>query len=62
MCSKKYNILVTKEVCKMDKQIAVMVSEELYKKVKVHVAVTGTTLKKYIADLIVADLEKQKQA
>ena len=46
----------------MDKQIAVMVSEELYKKVKVHVAITGNTLKKYIADLIVADLEKQKQA
>ena len=44
------------------RSITIMVTEDLYKKLKVHVAVNDTTLKKYLADLIKADLEKHKSA
>ncbi len=44
------------------RSITIMVTEDLYKKLKVYVAMNDTTLKKYLADLIKADLEKQKQA
>jgi len=45
----------------MEKAINFKVDDELYKKIKVKVALEGKTIKGYVIDLIKADLEKNKK-
>ena len=45
----------------MEKAINFKVSEELYKQVKVKIALEGMTLKDYVIKLITDDLEKENK-
>ena len=45
----------------MEKTINFKVSEELYKQIKVKVALEGMTLKDYVIKLITEDLEKETE-
>ncbi len=43
-----------------DKNIGFKVDEELYRRIKIHIARKGKTLKEYILELIQKDLENDK--
>ena len=45
----------------MEKTINFKVSEELYKRVKVKIALEGMTLKDYVIKLIIDDLEQENE-
>jgi predicted DNA binding CopG/RHH family protein len=44
-----------------EKAINFKVDENLYKKIKIKIAIEGLTLKDYIINLIIKDLEKDKK-
>ena len=43
-----------------DRNIGIKVDDMLYKQIKIKIAKEGKTLKQYILELIIADLEKSK--
>jgi len=43
----------------MEKTINFKVDDELYRRIKIHVAQEGKTLKEYVIELIKKDLEKK---
>lgn len=45
----------------MEKTITIRVEEELYKQIKVEVAMRGISLKEYILTLVKQDLDSKKQ-
>lgn len=44
----------------LDKGINIKVDEELYRRIKVKIALEGKTLRNYILDLVLKDLGEQK--